>query len=130
MGMMANIILAEDDVAVRGFVTKALERQGHTVEAFENGEDALENLCEGHSYDLLLSDIRMPLMDGISLAKASARLNPDMPIVLMTGYADQREGAKEITGLVYDVIPKPFAMQTVLQTVRDALAGAGAKVLA
>ena len=91
---MARILLTEDDEAVRSFVKRALELDGHTVCASEDGGAALETLVrERGSFDLLLSDIKMPVMDGIALALATARDWPSLPILLMTGFADQRERA-------------------------------------
>jgi two-component system, cell cycle response regulator CpdR len=108
---MARILLAEDEEAVRAFVRRALEQDGHRVsEAADGGLalDALQSATE--PFDLLLSDIRMPMMDGIALALAAARDFPDMPIILMTGYADQRERAANLEALIEDVISKPFAL--------------------
>lgn len=119
---MAYIVLAEDDEAVRSFVTRALQMDGHTVAACENGEEAYYLMCETLAVpDLLLSDIKMPIMDGIELAGLAARMFPDMPILLMTGYADQREGAKSLTDLIIDVIPKPFQLGFMRDKVRDTL---------
>lgn len=106
---MAKILIAEDEDSLRRFVARALNMDGHeTVEAGD-GAEALEHLQAG-SFDLLLSDIRMPVMDGIALAAASANLTPSMPILLMTGYAEQRERAEPLMQIVVDVVPKPFTL--------------------
>jgi DNA-binding NtrC family response regulator len=119
---VAFIVMAEDDVGVRSFVKRALELNGHRVVAHENGLDALEYLEETSiTPDLLLSDIRMPLMDGIELAKGAHALMPTMPILLMTGYADQREGAGELRAIIHDVVSKPFSLDTIRQKVNEAL---------
>jgi two-component system, cell cycle response regulator CpdR len=108
---MARILLAEDEEAVRAFVKRALEQDGHAVQEAEDGGIALDLLqSEIGGFDLLLSDIRMPVMDGIALALSAARDFPDMPIILMTGYADQRERAANLQALIEDVISKPFAL--------------------
>lgn len=117
---MAKILIAEDEDSLRRFVARALQMDGHeTVEAGD-GADALELLQAG-SYDLLLSDIRMPVMDGIALATASADLTPGMPILLMTGYAEQRERAEPLMRIVVDVVPKPFTLPQIRQAVAEAL---------
>jgi two-component system cell cycle response regulator CpdR len=117
---MARILIAEDEDSLRRFVARALQMDGHeTVEAGD-GADALELLQTG-SFDLLLSDIRMPVMDGIALATASADLTPSMPILLMTGYAEQRERAEPLMKIVVDVVPKPFTLPQIRQAVADAL---------
>jgi two-component system, cell cycle response regulator CpdR len=108
---MARILLAEDEEAVRSFVKRALEQDGHRVFEAEDGGIALDILqSDIDGFDLLLSDIRMPVMDGIALALAAARDFPQMPIILMTGYADQRERAVDLQALIEDVISKPFAL--------------------
>ncbi|NBN65537.1 response regulator [Microvirga tunisiensis] len=121
---MARILLTEDDDAVRTFVKRALELDGHEVQAAEDGGEALEVLTrEQGRFDLLLSDIKMPVMDGIALALATARDWPNLPILLMTGFADQRERANGLDALVHDVVTKPFSLADIRQAVRDALTG-------
>ncbi|MES0884992.1 response regulator [Roseibium sp. SCP14] len=121
---MARILLTEDDEAVRSFVKRALELDGHSVEVAEDGGEAVETLTrEKGSYDLLLSDIKMPVMDGIALALHSARDYPDLPILLMTGFADQRERANGLDALVHDIITKPFSLADIRRAVREAIAG-------
>jgi CheY-like chemotaxis protein len=88
-----------------------------------DGAEALETLKRDDSgFDLLLTDIKMPVMDGIALALATARDFPQMPIVLMTGYADQRERAFNLDTLISDVISKPFSTAEIRLTVAAALA--------
>ncbi len=119
---MANILLAEDDEPVRAFVRKALEMDGHHVTEAEDGGLALDILTEHDgAFDLLLSDIRMPVMDGIALALSAARSYPSLPILLMTGYADQRERASDLDAIIEDVITKPFALADLRALVRRTL---------
>lgn len=119
---MADILIAEDDDAVRDFVRRALEMHGHKVMAAHDGGEAADMLFSGvHSFDLLLADIRMPVMDGIALALRAARDAPQMPVLLMTGYADQRERAKDLQAIIRGVLPKPFTLEQVVQAVEDAL---------
>ena len=127
---MARILVAEDDTNVRAFVTRALEMSGHEVMAAEDGGLALE-LCqqEAGAFDLLLSDIKMPVMDGIALALQVGAAFPEVTIVLMTGFADQRERAHGLEALVYDVIVKPFTLAELLAKVEDALEGRPVEVL-
>ena len=72
--------------------------------------------------DLVLSDIRMPIVDGIALALAAARDFPDLTIVLMTGYADQRERAHGLDAIIHDVIAKPFTVAALRDSINEALA--------
>jgi DNA-binding response OmpR family regulator len=127
---MARILLAEDDDNVRQFVARALEHAGHDVVVAEDGGIAAEIAdSEGGNFDLLLSDIRMPVMDGIELALQVAPRFPQMLIVLMTGFADQRERAHGLDALIYDVIAKPFSLADLIAKVADALAGKPAEIV-
>ncbi|WP_423066359.1 response regulator [Devosia sp. CN2-171] len=127
---MARILLAEDDDGVRAFVSRALQHMGHEVVEAEDGGLASEVMEEEQGrFDLLLSDIKMPVMDGIALALNVAASFPDITIVLMTGFADQRERAHGLDQLIYDVIPKPFTLQQVLDKVDDALNGRPAEIV-
>jgi CheY-like chemotaxis protein len=118
----SRILLAEDEEALRAFVARALAMDGHEVVATADGGEALDTLSrEQGKFDLLLTDIRMPVMDGIALALAAARDYPELTILLMTGYADQRERASGLDALIHDVIAKPFSLGEIRQTVTEAL---------
>ncbi len=118
-----RILLTEDDDSVRAFVSRALELDGHQVETACHGLEALERLveCDG-GFDLLVTDVKMPIMDGIALAHEASGQWPRLPILLMTGFADQRERAEELTEVIRDVVTKPFT----LQQIREAVSEAGA----
>jgi len=127
---MARILVAEDDDSVRAFVVSALTMKGHEVVAAEDGGLAAEIADEEQGrFDLLLSDIKMPIMDGIALALHVGASFPAITIVLMTGFADQRERAHGLDALIYDVITKPFTLADLLQKVEDALAGKPVEVI-
>lgn len=119
---MARILVAEDDDAIREFVVRALSEDGHELTAAADGASALDALSRRDgNFDLLLTDVKMPKMDGIALALATGRHHPDVPIMLMTGYADQRERAHGLDALVHDVIAKPFSVEQIKGAVREAL---------
>ncbi|WP_321500554.1 response regulator [Breoghania sp.] len=121
---MARILVTEDDEAVRSFVKRALELDGHSVEIAEDGGEAVDVLKQyGGAFDLVLSDIKMPVMDGIALALVVARDWPSLRILLMTGFADQRERAHNLDALVHDVVTKPFSLADIRRAVSMALAG-------
>lgn len=127
---MARILVAEDDDNVRAFVVRALEMSGHEVVFAEDGGLALEVVAEEEgAFDLLLSDIKMPVMDGIGLALSVSSVYPDLKIMLMTGFADQRERAHGLDALVYDVLSKPFSLAQLTEKVADALIGRPAEIV-
>jgi two-component system, cell cycle response regulator CpdR len=120
---VANILLAEDDDSVRGFVSRALRMDGHGVTEASDGGLALEAMQAANGgFDLLLSDIKMPVMDGIALALGVGQAYPEVTILLMTGFADQRERAHGLDALVHDVIAKPFELAELRMRVAAALA--------
>jgi CheY-like chemotaxis protein len=119
---MARILLAEDEDSLRQLVTRALTQDGHDVVANRDGAEAFDCLTrEQGRFDLLLTDIRMPVMDGIALALAAGRDYPALTILLMTGYSDQRERASGLEALIHDVITKPFSLGTIRDAVNTAL---------
>ena len=111
---MAKILIAEDDTAVREFVSRALANNGHEVTPVSDGLQALETLASSR-FDLLLSDIVMPELDGIALSLKVSKDYPDMPILLMTGYAAERQRAHNLDALIHDVIAKPFTLQQICE---------------
>lgn len=117
---MAHIMIAEDEAALRGLLVRALNADGHQTTACADGAAALEALADAR-VDLLLTDIKMPVMDGIALALSAARDRPGLPVLLMTGYADQRERAAGLEAIVRDVLTKPFTMDELRQAVEAAL---------
>src|SRR4051794_35590555 len=122
---MARILIAEDEDSLRSLVARALAQDGHEVTTAHDGAEALDTLIRAEgSFELLLSDIRMPIMDGIALALAAARDYPQLSILLMTGYADQRERAHGLEALIHDVVVKPFSLAAIRNAVRAALADA------
>jgi two-component system, cell cycle response regulator CpdR len=125
---MARILIAEDEDPIRALVARALTLDGHEVTTAKDGAEALDALGrEGGAFELLLTDIRMPVMDGIALALATARDHPAVTILLMTGYADQRERAQGLDALVHDVIAKPFSLSTIRAAVKNALTAGAAR---
>ncbi|PZQ11265.1 MAG: response regulator [Ancylobacter novellus] len=123
---MARILLTDDEDAVRAFVKRALEMDGHDVVLACDGAEACDRLAAARgAFELLLTDIRMPMMDGIALALSAARDYPDLTILLMTGYADQRERATGLDALIHDVVTKPFSLAQIRSAVADALAAGG-----
>src|SRR5271155_60845 len=120
---MARILIAEDGEALCAMCARALSTAGHDVVTACDGSAALDVLKrECGRFDLLLTDIKMPIMDGIALALAAARDFPALTILLMTGFADQRERAPGHNAIVHDVVTKPFSVADIRTAVADALA--------
>ena len=117
---MAHILIAEDEDAVREFLIRALNHAGHEVTAVADGGEALEAL-QAASFDLLLTDIVMPELDGVALALKVTKDFPDLRIVLMTGYAAEQARAHNLDDLVHEVVSKPFSMSEICAVVQSAL---------
>ena len=115
---MSRILVVDDEEPLRTLVARGLTTDGHTCLTAADGAEALEILiAEQGRFDLLLTDIRMPLMDGIALALAAKQQFPDLTIMLMTGYAEQRERAKSLEAIVSEVMTKPFTIAELRATV-------------
>ncbi|MBO6717388.1 MAG: response regulator [Rhizobiaceae bacterium] len=121
---MGRVLIVEDDDSVRTFTERALQADGHVTQTASDGDEGLALIrAASGAFDLVLSDIRMPVMDGIELAENVAAGYPDLRILLMTGYAEQRERAAELNGTVVGVVNKPFTLAEIRNEVAKALAG-------
>jgi two-component system cell cycle response regulator CpdR len=118
---VARILVAEDSLPVAEFVARALRHDGHEVVSVEDGLAALAAL-DCAQFDLLLTDIVMPGLDGIALALRVTRDNPKLRIVLMTGFAEERQRAHNLDALIHRVIEKPFTLQQICTIVAEELA--------
>lgn len=114
------VLVADDEPAVRQFVERALNYAGYAVTAVGDGNAALEELSK-RKYHLLLTDIVMPELDGIALSLKAAKDYPDMKILMMSGYANQRQRAHNLDFLAHEVISKPFSLDEITNRVRDTL---------
>ena len=118
---MAKILLAEDDDSLRSFLVSALKKAGHTVKDFGDGDAALR-LLEQEVFDLLLTDIVMPGMDGIELARRGAELDPAMKIVFITGFAAVALSSGSPTPAGAKVLSKPFHLRELVDEVDRVIA--------
>src|SRR6201990_3707671 len=120
---MPRVLIADDEASMRALVARAIAMDGHETVTAQDGAEAREILTrEAGAFDLLLTDIKMPIMDGIALALAAARDFPRLTILLMTGFAHQRERAPGLSAIAHDVITKPFSVADIRTAVADALA--------
>ena len=115
-----TILLVEDEPMVRTVAERALTRHGYSVLTASNGEDALEILRGGHVVDLLISDVVMPVMDGPAMVREARKSHPDVPILFMSGYAEEQlRKSIDIEHVAF--LPKPFSMQELAEAVRTVL---------
>jgi two-component system, cell cycle response regulator CpdR len=113
---MAHILLAEDDESLRKFLAQALVRAGHEVTDFGDGSEAWECL-KGVRFDLLLTDIVMPGMDGIELAKRAAEMNHALKIMFITGFAAVALHPSSQAPKQAKVLSKPFHLREIVAEV-------------
>src|SRR6184192_2807696 len=107
---MAKILLAEDDTDMRRFLVKALQNAGYDVISYDNGLSAYQRLRE-EPFQLLLTDIVMPEMDGIELARRASELDPDMKIMFITGFAAVALNPDSQAPRDAKVLSKPFHLR-------------------
>ncbi len=116
-----TILLVEDEPMVRTVAERALARHGYTVLTATNGEEALEIVERGDEIALLISDVVMPLMDGPTMVREARKSRPDLPILFMSGYAEEQlRKSIDIANVAF--LPKPFSVQELAEAVRRALA--------
>ena len=118
---MAKIILAEDDGDMRRFLARALQNAGYEVISFDNGLSAYQRLRE-EPFELLLTDIVMPEMDGIELARRAAELDPDIKIMFITGFAAVALNPDSSAPKHAKVLSKPFHLRELVSEVQKVLA--------
>ena len=118
---MARILLAEDDAAARDLVQRALGLDGHEVLVTQDGLEALEKMQGAGRIDLLISDVQMPGLDGISLVEKALAAYPGLRVVLMSGFADELDRAEHLKARITRIITKPFTLEQIRSAVRAAL---------
>jgi two-component system cell cycle response regulator CpdR len=118
---LPKILLAEDDNDMRRFLVKALENAGYEVTDYDNGMSAYRRLRE-EPFELLLTDIVMPEMDGIELARRAAELDPDIKIMFITGFAAVALNADAQAPKDAKILSKPFHLRDLVNEVQKMLA--------
>lgn len=121
--MIQKILLAEDDNDMRRFLVKALEKAGYKVASFDNGASAYYRLRE-EPFSLLLTDIVMPEMDGIELARRATELDPDLKVMFITGFAAVALNSDSKAPKDAKVLSKPFHLRDLVDEVNKMLAAA------
>lgn len=116
-----TILVVDDEAIIREVVRTILESSSYQVVDVGNGNEALALLEQNHAVDLLLTDVLMPDINGIELAKEAKRLRPDLPILFISGYWDKFEHSMR----GFECVPKPFGPVELLSKVREVLSGVG-----
>ncbi len=119
-----RVLLVEDEDMVRAVAVRALERAGYSVTARADGEDGLADIANGGEFDLIVSDVVMPGMDGPAMARAIRKLRPEIPILFMSGYAEETLRSEiDIDNMYF--IAKPFSVEQISQKVGSVMQGNG-----
>ena len=119
---MAKILIIEDEKAIRNVLSNIVieEDKNHEVDTAENGLDGFQMLTQ-NTYDLVLCDIKMPKMDGIELLEKAIVIQPELPIVMISGHGDLDTAVESIKKGAFDYISKPPDLNRLLQTIRNGL---------
>jgi len=119
---MAKILIIEDEKAIRNVLSNIVieEDKNHEVDVAENGLDGFEMITQ-NTYDLVLCDIKMPKMDGIELLEKAIAIQPDLPIVMISGHGDLETAVESIKKGAFDYISKPPDLNRLLHTIRNGL---------
>lgn len=114
--MSKNILVVDDEDNIREIITEFLQTLGYNVVEASNGEDALL-ACTRTKFDLVISDIRMPKMNGIKLLKSLKTYMPDLPIILMTGYQPSKMQEDNLSVKADGYLLKPFSLTSLRQII-------------
>jgi len=125
-GATGSILLVEDEDTVRAVAERALTRQGFKVTTASDGEEGLEIVRAGHQFDLIISDVVMPTMDGPAMAREIRKLKPEVPVLFMSGYAEEQL-RREIDIESMYFLPKPFSVAQIGKLVGEVLAASRPK---
>jgi two-component system cell cycle response regulator CpdR len=115
------VLVADDEPSVREFVERALNYAGYAVTAVPDGNAALDALSK-KDYDVLLTDIVMPDLDGIALSLKVSKDYPKTKILMMSGYSNQRQRAHNLEFLAHEVIAKPFTLEEITKRIASVIA--------
>ena len=118
--MTSEIWIAEDDRSLRWVMEKAIRREEIQVRSFENGEDLLDALAEDQP-EIIISDIRMPGMDGLELLQRIHADHPEMPIIITTAHSDLDSAVAAYQSGAFEYLPKPFDLEELVDVARRAI---------
>ena len=116
---MPKLLIIDDERAIRSTLTEILQHEGYKAEAAENGEDGLKKFSS-ENFDVVLCDIKMPKMDGIEFLEKAKAINPDIPIIMISGHGNIETAVEAVKKGAYDFISKPPDLNRMLITIRNA----------
>ena len=117
---MASILIIDDERAIRNVLKEILTNEGYKVDEAVDGEEGLKKFTAG-GYDLILCDIKMPKMDGIEFLQQASVINPDVPIIIISGHGNIETAVDAVKKGAYDYISKPPDLNRMLITIRNAM---------
>ncbi len=121
MKPVEQILVVDDEKSMLEFLEYVLDKEGYTVSSVQEGQKAVELLSEKSGFDLVISDLRMPDVDGLELLKASKRIDPEIPFIFMTAYASSDTAIEALKLGAFDYITKPFQVEAFKNLVKNAL---------
>ncbi|MBX9784940.1 MAG: sigma-54 dependent transcriptional regulator [Chitinophagaceae bacterium] len=117
---MSNILIVDDEKAIRKTLSEILSYEGYKIDDAENGEEGLKKLKE-KNYDVVLCDIKMPRVDGIEFLEKSKEINPDIPVIMISGHGTIETAVEAVKKGAFDYVAKPPDLNRLLITIRNAL---------
>jgi excisionase family DNA binding protein len=119
-GVGRRVLVVDDEESIRELLTKTLELAEYEAQAVSDGKAGLE-LLRREPWDLLIADLRMPEMDGLSLIREARRLHPQLPVIIVTGYSSESSAIQAVNLGVVGYLVKPFRIPQILSAVAKAL---------
>jgi two-component system response regulator PilR (NtrC family) len=117
---MAKILVADDELSMRQFLEILLKKEGHTVVSVADGQEGLSHF-QAEKFDLLISDIKMPKMDGLELLRRVKEQQPNLAVIMVTAYASPEDAIAAMKAGAYDYLTKPFKVEEIKSVIHHAL---------
>jgi len=117
---MANLLIVDDELSMRQFLTHLFQRDGHAIRVAENGRKAMDMLRQQPA-DIIISDVKMPDMGGIELLRAARELNPNVEVIMMTAFANEATAHEAFLLGAFDFVHKPFDNELLKEKVARAV---------
>src|SRR5689334_7020480 len=117
---MADILIIDDEKAIRKTLTEILSFEGYKIDEASDGEEGLKTFKD-KTYDVVLCDIKMPKLDGIEFLQKAGEINPDIPIIMISGHGNIETAVEAVKKGAFDFIQKPPDLNRLLITIRNAM---------